>query len=532
MGKVQQAVDQGSKHYIITEPWNQYLADLNNLDALQPGLLAWHVLPWLRPLLNDVGGLVKSDRVVCNFFDRAVHLMDYSPLVWALGLDQPVAPATSSPLPPPPGPPLPASVQHKLLIRTAKQLTEITPRVGSLHQHVSCLQEVVQQAQQQRPAALGCTRLLPELWRLHNKAQALGTFWQLVGTCPALQPGACGMAGWIAAAEVAPAAEALLQSGLLPQATTGDIWWWVARLDNATGDRARVLELFGTLALQAPHHPALDCLAALLLQYARNDQQQVTHNPRGAFLQQPKQMASWGQEISKWSEPSTAQVLQEQFLPAFTCHMSSAEVVGWVSRLQLVLPPQQTCSLLLQLLQDPANPRALLKHDLLQLYDLLLQQVARTGWEAQQQKAVLAPAAADVVLSLLPKTSTSRSAAAKVLVVWRHMTGALDPAWCGGGLAAAAKAVGEACKQAPTVQHRQQQQQEEKGEDGQGAAGGEGGARSSCLPSLAVGSGLAASKGRQQLQQLSAKGKQQVEAALEKLGLQAELREVRAVVGA
>jgi hypothetical protein len=135
--------------------------------------------------------------------------------------------------------------------------------------------------------------------------------------------------------------------------------------------------------------------------------------------------------------------------------MTRAEMIEWVARLQLVLPPRETCGLLVQLLQAPTTPRALLKADLLQLYDLLLQQLARSGWEAQQQAASLPPAAADVVLRLLPDASKSRSAATKVLVVWRHMAGALDPAWCGGGLAAAAaKAAGSALGKPPNSNHK------------------------------------------------------------------------------
>jgi hypothetical protein len=424
---------------------------------------------------------------------------------------------------------------------------EFNTQRTSLVQHVSFLQQLMEQVQQHQPAALQCTRLLPELWRLCNKAQMRNTFWRLVHTCPALQPGACAMAGWITAAEVAPVAEGLLQSGLLPRCTSGDIWWLVARLDNAAGDSGRVLEVFGLLALQAPHHPALKCLGDLLVQYIRNARQQASQQPGGAFFQQPKRMASWGQEISQWPEPTNAKVIRKEFLHAFRCSMSGAEVMEWVTRLQLVLPPQLTCDLLLQLLlQAPSKPRALLKADVLQLYDLLLQQLARPGWEPQQQAASMPPAAASALLRLLPDASKSPAAATKVLVVWRHMCGALDPAWCGGGLAAAAamaagQTVGKVALSQQQQQQQQQQQEEEEEEEEEGEEGEEdeqqapvesGGTNPSSGSNqpVAAGSGVSANAGLQQLQQLSPKGQQQVMAALETLGLLAELHGLRGVV--
>jgi hypothetical protein len=144
-----------------------------------------------------------------------------------------------------------------------------------------------------------------------------------------------------------------------------------------------------------------------------------------------------------------------------------------------------------------------------QLYDLLLQQLVRSGWEEQQQQAaMLPPTAADVVLGSLRDASKYRAAATKVLVVWRHMCGTLHPAWCGGGLAAAAKAAGVAAREGQMAPSLQQ-----------------------LLPEAVPMSGVlsAGSVRRQQLQQLSAKGQQQVWGALLQLGLpavQVELVEV------
>jgi hypothetical protein len=196
------------------------------------------------------------------------------------------------------------------------------------------------------------------------------------------------------------------------------------------------------------------------------------------------------------------------YINGMTCAMSRDKVVDWVARLQLVLPPQQTHRLLLQLVQAPDSRKVWLSRGSLQLYDLLLQQLVRPGWEAEQQVAMLPPAAADVVLGFLRDASKSRAAAAKVLVVWRHVCGVLDPAWCGGGLAAAAKAAGKAAKEGHLAPPLPQQQL--------------GGQQAMPRSTVHTAGGVRC----QLLQRLSAKGQQQVQGALQQLGLQAELVEV------
>jgi hypothetical protein len=385
-------------------------------------------------------------------------------------------------------------------------------------QHLACVRLVVQQLQHARPELLADPVLPLQLWQLCCAAEERDMFWQMVQANPELQRGACSMVCEVHMWHMMPAAEGLVQLGLVTQWSPEDIWWWMARLDNAAKDKYQVLQMFGILAAASPQHPVLASLGAVLLQYLQNGRSTKTPGVSPPYAYPP----SLG-DFCRWYYKAVAKGLRSPqvaelgeaaalVVPHLTCSMSSAEVVDWLSRLQLVWSPQQTCGLLLQLLQAPTAPRALLKADRLQLYDLLLLQVARPGWEPQQQAAAFPPAAADVVLGLLPDASKSWPAAAKVLVVWRHMAGALDPTWCGGGLAAAAKAVGEAVKKEQVQQQQQQQQwqQEEQAHDKSGAS-------TFIIP---AGSHAAPSAGGQDLQQLSVRGQQQVIGALEKLDLQ------------
>jgi hypothetical protein len=391
-------------------------------------------------------------------------------------------------------------------------------------QHLACIKSIVQQLQQQRPALLEDPKLPLQLWRLCCAAQAPDTFWQMVQANPELQQGVCSsMVQEVALEEVASLAEGLVRLGLLVRCSVEDIWWLVARLDNAAGDKDSVLQVFGILAAVSPHHPALEPLGEVLLKYLSNGRSTgtlksnpnarpyaLTHSVPGTRRCYYAAMA----QALRSPEAGRLDEVSSRFIPHFTCSMGSAEVVDWLTRLQLVLSPQQACGLLSQLLQGPLPPRALHKADLVRLYDLLLKQLGRRGWaksapwhqfaeqrvlEQRQQvgAGVLPPAAADVVLCALPDASKTRAAAAKGLVVWRHMFGAVDPNWCEDGLASVAHGA-RVFAEGP-------------------------GALKNALRSPSTGDTRSTPALRdQQLQQLSAKGQQQVKAALERFELQVE----------
>jgi hypothetical protein len=242
-------------------------------------------------------------------------------------------------------------------------------------------------------------------------------FWQVLVAVPALQRAAGYMPRELQVDEVQPIADGLIQHGLLAAWDPADLWLLVCRLDNSVGDRDRILEVFSSLALQEPYHPALDCLGAMLLHMASNPRRHLSY-PRGEYADSDINM---GVAVIFWLPGMWNHHDLERagagLIPELTCRMAAADVIDWVTRLQLVLPPPQAHRLLLQLLQGP-NSRTLFKaKGVLRLYDLLLQQLARPGWEAQQQAAMLPPAAADVVLGSLRDASKSRAAATRVLVL-------------------------------------------------------------------------------------------------------------------
>jgi hypothetical protein len=479
---------------------------LQELDQTQPGLLAWHVLPHLWPHIND-------GRLNCSIstysLNRMVEYTDYSPLVWALGLEQPVAPATSSPLPAVPDPPLDDEGKAHLLFEIVDKLR--CAKASAIRaQHLTYMWQVMEQLQQQQPDVLSRTDLPYQLWLLCDAFDRPNAFWDFFHALPTLQQAAGFMPRQLRVEHVQPVADGLMQSGLLPGWDVDDVWWLVCRLDNAVGGKDQVLQVFGTLALHAPYHPAFDHLGAMLLKFASNARRrrQLLH-PTGTFADADLSPLAWSRKWSEWRVEDGVDIIREYYVSQLTCRLAAPEVVEWVTRLQLVLPPQQAHRLLLQLLQAPDSRKVLLSAGILQLYDLLLLQYTRPGWEAQQQAAALPPAAADVVLVSLRDASKSRAAASKVLAVWRHMCGTLEPAWCGGWLAAAAEAAQVAVKEGHIAPSLQQQQ----------------------LEGLLDGVSIVSTVGSMQhqlLQQLSATGQQQVRVALRQLGLQAELVQVGA----
>jgi hypothetical protein len=499
------------------DDWCQDAHGLFGLPKPQQKELAWHVLAQLRPHLHDMDGPVSNRDFEQVVVTRAAVHGDYSPLVWALGLQQPVAPGTSSPLPPPADPPLETIDLEFYLVRIVSAIKHernihlhfsSTPKL-SIQGHLSAIQQAIAQlSEEQRQFLLGehvSNTLTEDLWALYRCAASTQPFWQLVKEHPTLHPGVFDMVKYLPAEEVQQVAKRLLQLVPLTSCTTDDIWWLVARLDNAAGDRDLVLRVLASLAQQAPQHDALFVMGDLLLKYVENSSKPKVFHPAGRFS---------GPCSPVWIDPTAACVGFTdgtwQFASHLTCRMSSAEVVEWVTQLQLVLPPQQTCYLVADMLEVGAS--TLRKTHMLQLYGLMVQQLAKPGWEVQQQQQQqeeedglmkhkkLHPGVASQVLSLLPDASKSWAAATKVLVVWRHMAGALDPAWCEGGLAAAAKAAGQAVRKGTK---QQQQQQQPAGND------------SHPCP---VPTGMH--------QHLNEEAKKQVDVALQRLGLLAELREV------
>jgi hypothetical protein len=108
------------------------------------------------------------------------------------------------------------------------------------------------------------------LWRLCHAAGVPDTFWRKVEGWPALQQAACSMAQHPDPLEVHLLVEGLSMSTVLGHCSPTDVWQWVARCDANLDGLDLVCQLWGMLALRAPHHPALSCLGLLLLQYAHN----------------------------------------------------------------------------------------------------------------------------------------------------------------------------------------------------------------------------------------------------------------------
>jgi hypothetical protein len=376
--------------------------------------------------------------------------------------------------------------------------------------YVADLRCILQQLQQQQqPEVLEGFTCLRELWQLCALARHLPAFWQLLREVPALQQHAAGLVRHVQGKEVLSLAQGLVSLGLLPQCTPEEIWWLVARLDHVTGDRGKVLMLFEQLALQQPWHGAFDHLGHLLLQYAKQEalywrvpsskeaSDQPVPGPVSAAPTQPgadarpplQNPSSWGEEDMQltqglrkeftggpvltpgpagflfgylayynWEdrmrelEPSFApDCVVDEVFPKLTCRMSGAEVGVWLEQVQAVWPPPQSHRLLLQLLMTPDLFGMFTAADRLQLYDLLLLQLARSEWPLQQQQVMeggdqqqehkqqqrhhqqvdvrLPAAAAEVVLGSLPDASTSNAAASQVLVVWRHVCGTVQDHW-------------------------------------------------------------------------------------------------------
>jgi hypothetical protein len=346
-------------------------------------------------------------------------------------------------------------------------------------EYLAILRCILVQLQQQQPEVLEGFTCLRELWQLAALARNLPAFWQLVREVPALQRDLPGLVRYVGVKEVVPLAQGLVSLGLLPSCTAEDIWWLVARLDHVTGDRTKVLQVFEQLALQAPDHGALEHLGTLLLHYATEEvlywQAPGDHNAsqrpvagtmsqldgqmRGkvvavegpmaglavfAHLGHPDanfHMGGQQQNVEKLEPSFAPNRVAAEVIPRLTCHMSGSEVVAWSEQLQAVWAPAHSHRLLLQLLVTPLGKGMFSAAARLKLYDLLLLQLARSGWPPQQQvmggteqqqqqlDVRLPPAAADVVLGLLPDAATSNAAAVQVLVVWRHVCGTLQPHW-------------------------------------------------------------------------------------------------------
>jgi hypothetical protein len=60
-------------------------------DIQQPDLLIWHGLALLQPHFDNVGNPVDANIIWHFVMERLEYRNDFSPLVWALGLQQPVA---------------------------------------------------------------------------------------------------------------------------------------------------------------------------------------------------------------------------------------------------------------------------------------------------------------------------------------------------------------------------------------------------------------------------------------------------------
>lgn len=284
------------------------LRQLEVLDEKQPHLLAWHMLHRLRPFLEDVEGRVSMNYMASVIAHRATYHMDYSPLVWALGLEQTVAPATSSPLPPPLHPPLPPPCKDLLLQRTLQIMgTMRSWSFATRSQQLRCIQQVLEQLQQQQAhtKVLGSVEIPLRLWWLCGDAEQPEAFWQLLRDVPELHWAVAYMPRELEVEDVQPVADGFMQLGLLAGWDPEDVWWLVCRLDNAVGDRDRVLQVFGTLALQAPHHPSLDCLGPLLLQLASNARRRRKLSyPRGKFGEpDPDESPEWETQVIVHSWP-------------------------------------------------------------------------------------------------------------------------------------------------------------------------------------------------------------------------------------
>jgi hypothetical protein len=357
------------------------------MDRWESQLRVWHVLPLLRPHFKDMGGTLGAD-VIREFVEEGILRDDYSPMVWALGLQERVVLDASSPLPPSPQPPLSTNMKRDVLIHALDAVYEHNDQLAL---HLPLLTCVLEQLLQREPEALpGEAVTTWHLWRICYDADApcstCSTFWGMVRGYPILQAGACQVAPFLHSEEVQLYVEGLLEAGLLAACSPADIWWWVARLDNAAGDRDMVLQLLGTLALQQPDHGALDYLGPLLLQYARKEaprkkprqQQQPKQHPRGDYGRgrRPDMMAS-----RRLQAHVSVDKLAVNMIPKLTCRMSGSEVVEWVERLQTVWTPARSQRLLLQLLVAPDQYGMFSAADRLRL-----QQLAQQRRQQQQQQ--------------------------------------------------------------------------------------------------------------------------------------------------
>jgi hypothetical protein len=141
---------------------------------------------------------------------------------------------------------------------------------------------------------------------------------------------------------------------------------------------------------------------------------------------------------------------EEEEIPRQLCHMSGAEVVEWVGQLQEVWTPAPSHRLLLQLVVAPDG--SFTDAERLQLYDLMLLQLARPGWKQQgteekgvvgqaevkegqqQQQAArcLPPVAADLVLGKLTGQMLSRCLWCGAICVGQWTLSGLHPSpWLG-----------------------------------------------------------------------------------------------------
>jgi hypothetical protein len=430
------------------------MSELAEHDSEEPDLLVWHGLAHMRPYFTDVGG--TEDPGVIGYFvtERLEEHYDLGPLLWALGLQPSVVSTECSPLPPPLQPPLSPEAKASLLEEAVEHIERDCERWARKlywpHRttyYLAALRSIFLELQEQQPEVLkgfSGTRLL---WNLHETAREVQAFWHLLVEVPALQRDIQFLTQELHVMQPVHVAQGLVSLGLLPQCAPEDIWWLVARLDHATGDRGKVLMLFEQLALQQPWHGAFDHLGHLLLHFAQRQALFKQTSGQDPTFQKPErlfksyfglsseEMVKVAKAMPEWFKPEN---LVTEVFPRLTCRMPGAQVVAWVEQLQEMWWAEESHRLLLQLLMAPEQSGAFTAAQRRKLYDLMLLQLARPAWgeqgggekveevegEQQQPAKCLPPAAADMVLGLLPDVS-----ARQVLVVWRHVCGTVQPDW-------------------------------------------------------------------------------------------------------